>query len=229
MKAKSTWVLVAALGTGGSLDSRDQDILGQRAAAAGTPRGHDPGVWLAQVAKTFLGTPYVRGRLEVGEGPERLVCDLQALDCVTFVESSLALATCLWHDPDRVAQGFPVELARWRYRDGLPKGWASRLHYASSWAAVHIGRGRLVERTLELGGAPEARRIDFMSAHPELYAALAEPANLEAILREEERLSAVSWPCLPLMPRARRQEGLLEGDVVLVLSSRPGLDVSHMG
>ncbi|MBM3258820.1 MAG: DUF1460 domain-containing protein [Candidatus Sericytochromatia bacterium] len=219
-------VLLAALG--GVMDEPDRCILARRAAEAGRPSGQDAGAWLARVGMTFVGTPYVAGRLE-SAGPERLVCDLEALDCVTFVEVTLALATCLWRRDASLDEAFPRELARWRYRDGRVDGWSSRLHYASSWAAVHTGRAALSDVTVALGGTLQERSVSFMTEHPDRYPGLEIPAN-RAVLGDEERLlSARPEPCLPVRALAAPGLPLAAGDIILVLSDRPGLDVQHLG
>lgn len=220
--------LFLAATTGGFMEEPDRAILKRRASEAGRPSGLEPGAWLARVGMTFVGTPYVAGRLEEGT-VERLVCDLEALDCVTFIEVTLALATCLWQGETPLDRAFATELARWRYRAGRPEGWSSRLHYSSTWAAVHQARGRLEDVTGQLGGRPEARAIRFMTDHPDKYPALADPLNLAALREEERRLSDRAEPSLPVRALQPSGSGLKEGDIILVLSERPGLDVQHLG
>src|SRR5688572_23463024 len=90
------------------------------------------GAMIASFGRTFVGAPYIPGSLEV-EGPERLVVNLRSFDCVTFVESMLALARTVrsgGHYPE-----FTRELLRIRYRDGKLAGYPSRLHYFSEWIA----------------------------------------------------------------------------------------------
>ncbi len=50
---------------------------------------------LARIGERFVDTPYEPHTLEL-PGPERLVINLEALDCVTFVENVLVLARLAW-------------------------------------------------------------------------------------------------------------------------------------
>ena len=50
---------------------------------------------MARIGERFVGTPYRPRTLELA-GPERLVINLEALDCVTFVENVLVLARLAW-------------------------------------------------------------------------------------------------------------------------------------
>ena len=87
---------------------RDWEIAWEHFAwAAGQPPGAFPrfGDLLARIGERFVGTPYQPHTLELA-GPERLVINLEALDCVTFVENVLVLARLAWSaspglaDPD---------------------------------------------------------------------------------------------------------------------------------
>ena len=72
--------------------------------ARGQRTDADPrfGDLLARIGERFVGTPYQPHTLEV-PGPERLVINLEALDCVTFVENVLTLARLAWTAPPGLA------------------------------------------------------------------------------------------------------------------------------
>jgi hypothetical protein len=57
-------------------------------------RGKSVGEIMVWVGKQFIGAPYVPHTLEL-PGEEQLVINLREFDCVTFVESVLALAQCI--------------------------------------------------------------------------------------------------------------------------------------
>lgn len=50
---------------------------------------------VVRIGERFVGTPYQPRTLELA-GPERLVVNLEVLDCVTFVENVLVLARLAW-------------------------------------------------------------------------------------------------------------------------------------
>ena len=78
--------------------ARDWEIAREHFAWAVTqPPGTFPrfGDLLARIGERFVGTRYQPHTLERA-GPERLVINLEALDCVTFVENVLVLARLAW-------------------------------------------------------------------------------------------------------------------------------------
>ena len=77
--------------------------------------------------KQFLGSPYVGGVLDKPE-TENLVIDLSGLDCVTYLESTIALSIVIKKNKTQF-EDFCNELKFIRYRDGVMNGYASRLHY----------------------------------------------------------------------------------------------------
>ena len=66
------------------------------------------------IATFFLGTPYQGNTLNVNQ-EEKLVVNLRALDCVTFVENVLALAALSDYNPSNEGQ-FTENLQKIRYR-----------------------------------------------------------------------------------------------------------------
>jgi len=175
----------------------------------------------------FLETPYVAHTLEV-EGPERLVVNLGGLDCLTFVESSLALARCVKRG-NTTMDAFRAELQQLRYRGGLIDGYPSRLHYFTDWVEDNIRKGIVQDLTSTLGGRVRTRRIDFMSTHREAYRQLANDAFLESIREAEARLSAAPHAVIPQASVAEVLPQLHTGDIVGLSSTVEGLDIAHTG
>ena len=197
---------------------------------------------LARIGERFVGTPYQPHTLEV-PGPERLVINLEALDCVTFVENVLALARLAWTAPPGIADdpagfadgpagfqaAFRDELTRIRYRDGTLDGYGSRLHYFSEWIADNEAAGLVDAVSRELGGTPDGAAIDFMSTHPDAYRQLADPAMLAEIARIEGRLAVVERFYLPEDEIAAAAHLIQDGDIIAATSTVAGLDIAHTG
>ena len=190
---------------------------------------------LARIGERFVGTPYQPHTLEV-PGPERLVINLEALDCVTFVENVLTLARLAWAAPPALADGpagfqaaFRDELTRIRYRDGTLDGYGSRLHYFSEWIADNEAAGLVDAVSRELGGTPDGTAIDFMSTHPDAYRQLTDPAMLAEIARIEGRLAAVERFYLPEDEIAAAAHLIQDGDIIAATSTVAGLDIAHTG
>ena len=190
---------------------------------------------LAAIGQRFVGTPYAPGTLEL-PGPERLVVNLEALDCVTFVENVLALARLarsphgdLAEDPGRLRSAFEAELVRVRYRDGVLNGYASRLHYFSEWIFDNQRKGLVRDLSLQLGGEPVVGGVDFMSTHPDAYPQLADPEVLAKVADVEARLGAGQRHYLPADGIAAVSSEIRNGDIVAATSTVAGLDVAHTG
>jgi hypothetical protein len=147
-------------------------------------------------ARPFVGEPYTPQTLEL-PGPERVVVNLREFDCVTYVESVLAMAR-LVRDGRHGFAAFTEELRRIRYRDGQLNGYPSRLHYFSEWIADNERLGMVRDITRELGGARVTEPVDFMSRNASAYPKLVdEPGMVDEIRQVEERLSGLDRYAIP--------------------------------
>jgi len=182
---------------------------------------------VARVGRTFVGTRYVPGVLDV-PGEERLIVNLRELDCVTYVENMLAMARLI-RQRNTDFDDFRRELTRIRYRDGIVAGYPSRLHYFSEWISDGERKGILRDITRELGGIPDPEPINFMSTHASSYAALAAPENLAAIRDIEQRLSARPRYFIPEDRIAEAAPRIQDGDIIAATAAVPGLDIVHTG
>mgnify|MGYP001207971833 CR=1 FL=1 len=195
------------------------------------------GELVARIGETFVGTPYAPHTLEVA-GEERLVVELQELDCVTFVENVLALARfvqmapqVMLDDPaDRYRPFFAGILERIRYRGGTLDGYSSRLHYFSEWISDNSDKGILRDISQELGGVVDTERIDFMTTHADAYRQLGEdPQFLPALEAVESRLNESPRFYVPEERIEEVAGGIRDGDVIAVTSTVAGLDIAHTG
>jgi len=182
---------------------------------------------IAAVGKSFLGTPYVAHSLEL-PGEEQLVVNLHAFDCLTFVESTLAISRCIRTKKDSFGD-FRRELQQLRYRNGVIDGYPSRLHYFSEWIRDNEKKGIVKSVSQELGGIAHQKTLNFMSTHRSSYAQL----ENEAVMRQiEMRESEISQYPLQIVPRNTIREAeqkIKSGDVVALATSMEGIDVSHTG
>ena len=234
--------------------ARDWEIAREHFTWAATrPPGAFPrfGDLLARIGERFVDTPYLPQTLELA-GPERLVINLEALDCVTFVENVLVLARLAWSamsgsaatagsdaaaslrtslldDPDRFQAAYRDELKRIRYRGGELGGYASRLHYFSEWISDNEASGLVDAISRDLGGVADPSPIDFMSTHPDAYRQLADPEVVAEIARMEERLGQVERFYIPAETIAAAAAGIRDGDIIAATSTVAGLDIAHTG
>jgi hypothetical protein len=183
---------------------------------------------LVRVGRPFVGEPYTPQTLEL-PGPERVVINLREFDCVTYVESVLALARLIRERRSSFA-AYAEELRRIRYRDGRLAGYPSRLHYFSEWIADNEQLGLMRDITRELGGRQVTEPVNFMSRNAEAYPKLVEePAFVEDIRRAEERLSGLTRYAIPERAIAGIADRIQNGDIIATTSTVRGLDIAHTG
>jgi hypothetical protein len=199
----------------------------------------DPGVPLgravARVGELALGAPYAANTLEAylaaGGSPaaEPLTLHLLKFDCVSLVEAALAVARTAVAGPDAGWERFAAETERMRYRGGVRRDYASRLHYFSEWIADGARRGLVRDLGPALGSRPDARPLRFMSGHRASYAALADDASFHAVAAHERRLDASPRNLVARARIPQVQDQLQTGDVLAFATPIAGLDVTHTG
>lgn len=186
-----------------------------------------PGDFLIEIGCYFLGKPYQAGALEAA-GREKLKISLAAFDCLTFVETVLAVARCAGAEKLSPLQ-FQKELKFIRYREGKIDGYASRLHYFTDWLRDNEKKKVLRDVSRLLGGSPERKKINFMTMHGDLYPALKHKAAFEGMQKLEQALSRRSFYQISRDKVARRLPGMQQGDIIAFMTDQAGLDVAHVG
>jgi hypothetical protein len=157
---------------------------------------------LQEAAQALLGTPYVSDPLGGGpQLPERFSFRLDGFDCVTFVETCLALAR------SRRARDFEDDLRRLRYRNGRVS-WPTRLHYFSDWLRANQARGAIRIRTAGVGSQAISTRLALVPSLP------ARKIRLLVVPKTE-------------LERAWRRIG--PASIVAFASTRARLDFFHTG
>lgn len=188
---------------------------------------------VARVGELALGMPYAAGTLEQylldGGSPdaEPLTLHLDRFDCVTLVESALAIARTAAAGPDAGWDRFAREMERMRYRGGVRRGYTSRLHYFSDWIRDGERRGLLRDLGPELGAVRDARPLRFMSEHRASYPALRDDAAFTGIVEHEDVLGPRNLIAKDRIPEIA--ERLETGDVLAFATGIAGLDVTHTG
>ncbi len=183
-------------------------------------------------AEALCGVPYVANTLERDGKEEALVICMSGFDCMTFVETVLALAEA--HREGKHSFGdFARCLRQIRYRDGVVDGYCSRLHYFTEWAeqnlASHAG-WQEVTACLGVSCDCSSRELDFMSSHASLYPHLQDDeVRLRAIKEVEKRISSLDV-CRIRKEDAGAALGKVPAGCLVAFTTRTeGLDVSHVG
>ena len=186
-----------------------------------------------RVGELAAGTPYLPDTLDEylrsGGSPlqEPLTVSLAHFDCVTLVESCLAVARLAGSDDAPTWKGFGQEIERMRYRGGRRTGYTSRLHYFSEWI-TDGGKRRLVKDLgKQLGGSADNRALRFMTEHRDEYPALANARVFDDIQEIERRISGTPRQVVPVDRIPQIAPRIETGDVLGFATRISGLDVTH--
>ena len=155
------------------------------------------------LSRHFLGHPYTINPLIGSAGtPEVFTVSLDGFDCVTYVETILALARA--SSTDEFMEG----LRNIRYEDGLI-AWERRNHYMTGWIRNNVQAGTL-------------RRV----ALPDVAVVVK-----ERTLDELPGLAPVRarFACIPKPSMRKLTPGLRTGDLIFFASTRKRRDVFHCG
>jgi hypothetical protein len=182
---------------------------------------------MVAVGASFIATPYVANTLET-LGDERLIVNLRGLDCVTFVENTLALSRCITMGAHTFDE-FKEELKFIRYRGGLLNGYPSRLHYFSDWIDDNETKNVVRNLSQEIGGVPYEKNLAFMSTHPASYKQLSNQRYLEKIIEIESDINHRQHYYIPKEQLKSVEQKIEPGDIIGITTSIEGLDITHTG
>jgi hypothetical protein len=187
-----------------------------------------------RVGELAVGSPYEAYTLEQyirdGGDPlatEPLTLSLTKFDCVSLVESCLAVSRVARGGGAPSWDGFGREVERMRYRDGQRGDYTTRLHYFSEWIADGARRGLVRDLGAELDGVADARPLRFMTQHRASYVALKDDRVFKAISAMERRLDGRARRVVPTERISAFADRIETGDVLGFATSIPGLDVTH--
>lgn len=187
-------------------------------------------------AKKLKGVPYVAKTLESND-EENLVVNLRQLDCTTFVENVLALTLCAKNHQERF-QDFCSFLRLIRYKDG-EVGYQHRLHYFSLWIEDNSRMGYVSE--VNLNDRPDKANytavqklnINYMTTHVYQYPMLVKhPEWVADITDLENSLNGRLYTYIPkdkIADNKLFRDIIHDGDIIAILTNKPGLDTSHIG
>lgn len=180
------------------------------------------------IAKSFLNRPYKAHTLE-GNPTEKLVVNLREFDCLSFVESCIAMGLT-YRKNDISFEKYEGYLKRLRYYNkGKIKGYESRIHYFSDWLYTHENDGLMEDITPALGGIEWKKNVNFMSTHWNKYPFANNTILQEKIQKIEERMNEQHYSFVPKSKVKIIENQLLNGDIVAITTSIEGLDITHVG
>lgn len=207
----------------------DEEILRAKFVAAMKRylKDREIGDVVATMGVLFSGAPYVAKSLEAG-GPEHLVVNLRGFDCVTFIESTLALSRCIKARTETF-EAYKKQLQFIRYRGGVIDEYPSRLHYFSDWIDDNDRKAVVRNITKALGGERYPKEINFMSTHPSAYRQLSSPIHFRVVKAWEKEINKPEHFFIPKDRVVSIQDKIRDGDIIAITSAIDGLDVGHTG
>lgn len=181
------------------------------------------------VGKSFIGTEYVAGTLDKNTKSEKLVIKISGLDCVTFVENTLAISRIIKRG-NFDFDSYKDELTKIRYRDGEINGYSSRLHYFTDWIYDNEKKGIVADITKSIGGIPYYKTINFMSSHADSYKQLADNSDIVDEMKDiEKKMNRRDLYYIKKSEVDDYYESLQSGDIIATTTNIEGLDVTHTG
>lgn len=184
-------------------------------------------------ARKFTDIPYVAHTLEVNE-KEQLVVNLRELDCTTYVETVLALALTAKEGKTSFAD-YCANLTKIRYRHGRLEDYSSRLHYFTMWIEDNVEMGIVSEIVSDkaLFSAEQTVNATYMTTHSDKYKMLAgDTAMISKIALMEKHINGKKHPYLPINNIRNTwslKNAIQDGDVIAIVTSKKGLEISHLG
>jgi len=159
------------------------------------------GARIDAVSREFLGLPYSSTLIGSAEQPEVFVASLDSFDCVTYIETVLALAAA------STPTHFSELLRQLRYDRGRVE-WKKRNHYMTQWIRNNRRNGNIRRISTSVPGRVKARLLNVV---PGL------------------RGLSVRFECVPKQAVKQLAPQLETGDVIFFASTRKNLDVFHCG
>ncbi len=186
-----------------------------------------------RIARELTGAPYVNYSLEVDNHIESPVANLNAMDCWTFYENSLAISRMLAaksgpYRPQDMLQMIEIE----RYRNGVCTGnYLSRMHHLEEVFYDNQRRGLARNITSQIPGSVRIHReIHEMTVQWRNYRYLKNNPSLIAPMGKiEARVSKLPVYHIP-KDKARAAEAYLQsGDICAITTHDHDAYTSHVG
>lgn len=183
---------------------------------------------LEKTGEFFLETPYVANTLEVTDN-EQLIVNLREFDCVTFIETVIALSQTAKSD-ELSFENYINELRKVRYRDDVVGDYSTRLHYTSDWVFDNERDGLLKNISRDLKGMKEQKKINFMSSNRKSYKHLASDdlfAKIQSVENDINQRGGFYY-----VPKTKINEVASEVPHMAMIgftTSIDGLDTTHTG
>jgi hypothetical protein len=159
------------------------------------------GARIEALSKEFIGLPYCSNLIGSADHPEMFVASIDEFDCVTYIETVLALARA------SNVQQFVESLRTLRYHQGRVD-WKRRNHYMTQWILNNTRNGQVRQISARVPRRTKTRVLNLLPGLSPLNA---------------------RFQCVPKQAVRRLTPALQTGDLIFFASTRKHLDVFHCG
>ncbi len=187
--------------------------------------------YIYQMLSCFEGVPYGNG----GRGcpTAHTLVNVNSMDCMTFIENIWAISfskhiisQMKTIPPDSACFSIFVQnLNAFRYYEGRNQKLEDRIQYLSSAFKQLEDKGLLVN-VAKTSGVPLKKNINYITTHKSKYRGF---TDWKRIRDKEIEMSNYNYWWYPLDSLDRYAQVARNGDLVGLVTSVPGLDVSHCG
>lgn len=182
---------------------------------------------IAAIGIYFIGAPYSAETLTSGH-QEKLIVNFGQFDCLTFVETVLALTRCV--QTGKIFQSeFRRQLQSIRYRLGVIDGYSSRLHYFTDWLRDNEHNKILQDISRKLQAVNRRKKINYMTTHRDAYRPLHDENEFKKMLQVEKNISRRNFLIISKDKVREQKEKIMTGDIIAFAADKEGLDIAHAG
>ncbi len=172
---------------------------------------------IAELSKKYIGSPYNAHTL-IGsrDKKEKLLINLNEMDCYTFIDYVLAEKIAglnLEKEELSKSQGFKDALKNIRYKDGKVK-FKSRNHFFTDW--IENNTSYIKDVSIEVGGSKSRYWTKELNKNQSL---------IKGLKAKKRKIWFIPSKDINKELLSRIQSG----DFIGLFTSKPGLDVSHVG
>ncbi len=191
--------------------------------------GGDPAQKCAGIAELLVGSQYEALAKQDTAGIAQIRLD--GMDEMGFVNMVIALAKTATSPGHARLKDLEDMLIKVTFRRGEPDGFSTRMLYPSEWAVDNKARGNIKELTENHSDQFKTKSLESVTRNRDLYPALKDSATFE---RQKMVEMGYRTHKIPHMKRESSdwkqiQAELKDGDLLMLLSSNPNIDVFEIG
>lgn len=191
--------------------------------------GGDPAKKCAGIAEALVGVEYVPLSKQdtAGVAPVRV----DGLDEMGFVNMVIAIAKTAVSPGHTRLKDLEDMLVKVTFRRGEPDGFPTRMFYPSEWTVDNKARGNVKELTEDYSDLFKTKSLESVTRNRDQY-----PALKDSLTFDRQKMVEMGYRTHKI-PHMKRESSdwknvhadLRDGDLLMLLSSNPNLDVFELG